>query len=192
MLLRPALLVILCLAIFSTQGQNLAQTLENDISALRNEKIDSVIHFIPPAGADPKQEQAGFIFYQRNRRLVAKKITTRSVSKEIALKDDSLFDWLRKNVNTLKEEDIHPFIWQTTRRGAAWYEYIKPPLEEGSYTLGLYGQEGFSQLINPWECRQYAYNAPDAPVNLNYSYNIGTRLYAFYCRLKRDAASIGD
>lgn len=186
---------------YRTDGDS---TISAEVKALQSKNIDTVVclyfdrYFMPEAREVkglgliyPNEDY--YFFYRRGGRSYSEKLLLYSDtntfnfvrSAEVLIGEDSLFVWLRKNIEYIQWEDIRPFIFQVGAGDSLYYETYEP-FHQMVYYLRLYTPSDSSyKAININDLKSNVRdNNPNSYANLNYLYNIHTRLYRFFIWIK--------
>lgn len=95
---------------------------------------------------------------------------------------DTLFSWLRGSLDTIKNEEILPYIYTFTVNNRTYYDYPYVSDELG-YLIGIYTSDGdVVKQFKPHYLEQRL--DPRSSPNLNYDNNQRTRLLQLYHRLE--------
>lgn len=132
-----------------------------------------------------------YLIYRNESKLFCKKIVCCSaekkfsekelVSNEIALNNDSLFVWLDQFLPRIKHESIYSYIYQFKMNDSIHYE-SRESFHSFNYLIDFHiGSAFFSKSI----CSECIYtDLEDQFPNLNYAYNVSTKLYALLIKLQ--------
>lgn len=189
-----------------------AQPYDNDeaaaIQQLRSQKIDTILTISDPEYnftpgfitiknlGEITLEYAVHIVYPKNGNLVLKRLLWHwdtagthdhcLESQEIVLARDTLFSWLRQNLETIRHENIYPYIFKGEDKGAIYYEYMRES-HPSYYKLSFYmGVDSFYNYVTSLDITRRGYGAdPKMPENLNYSINTSTKLYALFVMVQQ-------
>ncbi|NII27973.1 hypothetical protein HB364_23010 [Pseudoflavitalea sp. X16] len=103
----------------------------------------------------------------------------------IYLDNDTLFSWLSKNLERIRQEELHPFIYQTKEHNLVYYEPLQSSHQEAVtffISIGGSGKE-IRKNINLRHVEQHT--GQGYMKNINYAYNSNTRLYRLYLMLEQ-------
>lgn len=103
----------------------------------------------------------------------------------IYMDNDTLFPWLNKNLERIRQEELHPFIYQAKEHGHVYYEpFPMSHQEKATFFISIAGSgKEIRKNINLTYMEQYA--GRGQMKNLNYPYNRSTRLYRLYLMLEQ-------
>lgn len=99
--------------------------------------------------------------------------------------NDTIFSWLGKNLETIRNEELHPFIYQVKEQAFVYYEPFQRydrGLSQFFISISTSGKE-IRKNINLTHMERHA--GRGQMKNLNYPYNRSTRLYRLYLMLEQ-------
>lgn len=196
---RSACFVIFLLYTGAVWGQfGIGDTIYSTIVKLREEKVDTIIRFgLPDIHFFRNDTVAGlgvihpwsieFLVYRKDHRIYSKKFVDycdenceshrMAVSRPLEIMNDSIFSWVRMRLDTIRREEIHPYVYLIKTDDRTYYEPYQVH-HWGQYFVGVYiTGEDICKQINPNDLEK---NIRQIPENLNYENNWRTKLRELY------------
>lgn len=94
---------------------------------------------------------------------------------------DTLFTWFARHIKTIWDEDIYPFMIKDQQEGATRYLPWRP-LYSPVYRLSFYTPD--DRIVKRLSAEDMQKQNRQNRFNINYDYNINTKLYALFFMLE--------
>lgn len=201
--MRNLLFIILFLlgTVSNTAEAQLVEFADSEVVRLRSQGIDTVICFSFPTGRMTGVKSLGgigqvsyfsidYLFYKKGNIVYSTQSvvhcntdcsnTILSESKPLKVEGQQLFDFLSVHFEKMKGENIYPGIVKIASPDSTEMFYRDyRSFHETEYRIRVFTKESnLTRTINPADIIEFDGRA--GRENLNYRYNTGTKLYAFY------------
>lgn len=195
-MLKSYCVVALVFCFHQIHGQGLDSPIKSEIEVLHRQKVDTIVEIrYPRSDFDDTLTGIGivhpmdrrYLIYKINNRVCSKKFEEHcnsdcsdmvvSVSKVYESANDTLFRWLQAYLDTVRHEDLCPYISKQMINGIE--VYIPLHIDHvARYHIEFYiNNEQFGKLVEPVDLTKASFGQSD---NLNYDYNHRTKLSDFF------------
>jgi hypothetical protein len=202
------LILFLLLCSQLSNGQTpLIDSLESEVKRNQINGADTILTLIPPDPHYPIAStipglgevtplQLAYIIFKRENKAYSREILfylklpdsvpySIAISNIVTVNNDSVFLFLHKSLNEIKNEDTYPFIYQfkDSVKGLVHYEFLTEH-PRSDYVITVYTpNDEFTKIVNETSLSRSIYNGK--LVNLNYQSNIQTKLSVLFQMLGR-------
>lgn len=190
---------------------DIEEVLKIEINKLHAQKYDSIISFTLPyfymghidfigkIGKVITSQYKYLLFRKGNKEYIKKLVQYMDhnansqvvVSLPITLKNDSLFSWLRLNMKVIIREEIYPYIFKLDSVEGDYYDYVQYVSHPSYYSIRIYTIAAKGDCLYKSIREDYLEKQSGSlPPNVNYKYNINTRLYLLFVMLKKQCEAL--
>lgn len=137
----------------------------------------------------------GYVLVRSNNRVVSWKYVSycnsdcsgflSASSDWLYIDNDTLFFWLSKNLERIRNEELHPFIYQVKEHNRVYYEQQERYGHGNAQFFISISSSGRQIRKNIDPFRTEAQVSRGSMKNLNYQYNTNTKLYRLYRMLEQ-------